>query len=125
MKKPSDVAAIVKGILKGADREYFLVITTDTKMKVNGVNVVSAGTLNTTIIHPREVFKLAVLQNAASVILVHNHPSGNPMPSKEDLILTRRLAEAGRLLQIDVLDHIIIGDNTYFSILKQFNEESA
>ena len=78
--------------------------------------LVSKGSLNTSIVHPREVFKDAIKDAAASVILVHNHPSGDPEPSQEDLEITKRLVKAGRILGIKVLDHLIIGNNCYFSL---------
>jgi DNA repair protein RadC len=76
---------------------------------------VSRGTLDATLVHPREVFKAALLSNAASIILTHNHPSGDPTPSPDDHQLTRRLVDAGRLIGVEVLDHIIVGDGRYFS----------
>jgi DNA repair protein RadC len=76
---------------------------------------VSRGTLDATLVHPREVFKAALLANAATIVLAHNHPSGNPAPSPDDMALTRRLIDAGRLLGVDVLDHIVIGDGRYVS----------
>ena len=80
---------------------------------------ISEGSLNQSIVHPREVFSPAVRESAAAVILVHNHPSGDPTPSREDLEISRRLKEAGELLGIRVLDHIIIGDNTYVSFVER------
>jgi len=88
------------------------VVLLDRKNKVIGLNTVSVGSLTASICHPREVFKAAILANAAAVILGHNHPSGDPQPSQEDRVLTARLAAAGQLLGIEVLDHIIVGDGT-------------
>ena len=76
---------------------------------------VSRGTLDTTLVHPREVFKAALLANSSAIILCHNHPSGDPCPSPDDVHLTRRLVDAGTLLGVDVLDHIIVGDGRYYS----------
>ena len=95
-----------------SDREIFAVMLLNTKNHVIGINVVSVGSLTASIVHPREVFKAACLANATNIILTHNHPSGDPAPSKEDISITSRLVQAGRLMDIPVLDHIIIGDGT-------------
>jgi DNA repair protein RadC len=92
-----------------------LVVPLDTKNRVLGFHVVSVGSLGASLVHPREVFKIAILANAASVILVHNHPSGDPEPSAEDRRVTERLKEAGELVGIPVLDHVVIGDGRYVS----------
>jgi len=94
--------------------EIMALITLDTKNKITGVFVVSTGTINASLVHPREIFKRAMLQNAASIILMHNHPSGDPDPSVEDIKITRRLVEAGSIMGIGVLDHVIIGDEYRF-----------
>ena len=88
---------------------------------------VSTGTINSTLVSPRELFVEALQKNAVSIILLHNHPSGDPTPSKEDLLATRRIREAGALIGIELLDHIIIGDNCYFSLREKgfFSQESA
>ena len=91
-------------------------ITLDTKNNITGIFTVSTGSLNASIVHPREVFKRAVLQNAASIIICHNHPSGDPTPSQEDINTTKRIYDAGKILGIELLDHIIIGDNDYISL---------
>lgn len=113
---PKDVYALVKDELKVADRELFLAISLNSKNKVLGINVVSMGTLNASLIHPREVFKPAILQNAIAVILTHNHPSGSIEPSVDDRKMTEKLCAAGKLLDIDVMDHVIVG-NHYYSFL--------
>ena len=96
--------------------ESFYTFTLDTKNKVTGIFEVSRGTLNASIVHPRDVFQRAILQNANSIILMHNHPSGDPAPSQEDINTTNRLQEAGEIIGIKVLDHIIVGDeNNYIS----------
>lgn len=112
---PKDAVGIFRAYLDGLDREVFCVALLDTKNRVIGINTVSMGTLNSTIIHPREVFKPACIIGASSIMLCHNHPSGDPEPSKDDKENTARLAEAGEILGITVLDHIVIGDNTYYS----------
>ncbi len=98
-----------------ADREEFLALLLDMKNVMLGFHVVSVGALNVVMAHPREVFKPAILANAASVLLIHNHPSGDPEPSGEDIACTKQMIKAGELLDIPVLDHVIIGDGTYFS----------
>lgn len=100
-----------------ADREEFLVLLLDGKNRLLGFNVVSIGTLTSSLTHPREVFKAAILGNAAGIILLHNHPSGEPIPSQEDIEITRRLREVGDIHGIPVLDHVIIGDGRYISFV--------
>lgn len=100
-------------------REYFLTLLLDGKNRIILEEQISEGSLNQSIVHPREVFSRAVKESAAAVILVHNHPSGDPAPSREDREITRRLKEAGDLLGIRVLDHIIIGDGSYLSFVEQ------
>lgn len=100
-------------------KEYFLTLLLDGKNRVIREVRISEGSLNQSIVHPREVFNPAVRESAAAIILVHNHPSGDPAPSREDIEITRRLKEAGELLGIKVLDHIIIGDGRYHSFVDQ------
>lgn len=116
VKTPDDVAALVRARLKGKKKEYFLALLLDTRSQLIRVAQVSIGSLDSSIVHPREVFKEAVAASAASVIFVHNHPSGNPEASEDDIKLTQRLAEAGEIMGIDVLDHVIIGDKSYLSL---------
>lgn len=113
---PQDAVTIAKRFLEGVDREHFVVMCLDTKNKVAALNTVSIGSLNSCHVHPREVFKVAILSNSAAVILVHNHPSGDPLPSREDLEVTERLQEAGKILGIEVFDHVIIGEGRYSSL---------
>jgi DNA repair protein RadC len=113
---PPDAFSILEGYMQGLDREHFVVLLLDIKNKVIGINTVSIGNLDTAIAHPREVFKPAILSNAASILLAHNHPSGDPEPSREDVALTNRLVEAGKILGIDVIDHLILGDGCYRSL---------
>lgn len=98
-----------------ADREQFYVLMLDCKNRLIGVNLVSQGSLSTSVVCPREVFKAAIMANSAAVILLHNHPSGCPDPSQEDRACTSRLCEAGKILGIRVLDHVIVGESAYFS----------
>lgn len=107
-----DAIDLFRGILDGVDREHFLVAMVDTKHTIIGVNIVSTGSLSSSVVHPREVFKPAILTNAAAIICCHNHPSGNPAPSAEDRAITTRLVDGGKLLGIAVLDHMILGDGT-------------
>src|SRR5262245_18472680 len=112
-----DASTLLHTYLADVDREHFVTILLNQKNRVVGVNTVSIGSLTASVVHPREVFKPAILSNAAAIILAHNHPSGAPQPSQEDRVLTVRLVAAGKLLGISVLDHVIIGDGTsaYFS----------
>jgi len=100
-----------------ADREEFVVLLLDVKNKLLGFHVVSIGSLTSSLVHPREVFKIAILGNAAALILLHNHPSGDPIPSNEDLQITTRLCQIGEVLGIRVLDHVVIGDGRYVSFV--------
>ncbi len=97
-------------------QEVFGILILNTKNKIVAVHEVSRGTLNSSMIHPREVFKPAVLHNAASIICFHNHPSGDPEPSRDDIEITNRLVEAGKIMGIEILDHIIVGDEEYVSL---------
>jgi DNA repair protein RadC len=108
IRGPDDVVALVGKKLLREAREHFLVILLNARHEATAIETVSIGSLNASIVHPREVFKPAVLASAASVVLVHNHPSGDPEPSEEDLTITKRLVEAGELLGISVLDHVIV-----------------
>jgi DNA repair protein RadC len=116
LRSPEEVAAEVRSQLKGKKKEHFVVLCLDTRNRLINHKLVSMGSLDTSIVHPREVFNEAVTSCAASVIFAHNHPSGDPEPSKEDVELTRRLAKAGEIMGIDVLDHIIICDTSYVSL---------
>jgi DNA repair protein RadC len=116
LHSPLDAASVLRRPLQAEPVEVLGVLCLTTKQELIGYHEVSRGTLNASIVHPREVFKAAVLSNAAAVIVAHNHPSGDPAPSPEDVQLTERLREAGQLLGIDLLDHIVIGhDDRYFS----------
>jgi len=116
IKSPEDVANLVRSQLKGKKKEHFLVLCLDTRNRLINYKPVSMGSLDTSVVHPREVFKEAISSSAASVIFVHNHPSGDLEPSKEDIELTKRLAKAGEIIGIDVLDHIIVCDRQYLSL---------
>jgi DNA repair protein RadC len=107
---PAIAADVLHQYFEGADREHFVVLLLDTRHRVIGINTVTVGVLDASLIHPREIFKPAILANAAAIILAHNHPSGDPNPSPEDRAVTRQIAAAGRLMGIPILDHLIIGD---------------
>lgn len=106
-----DAAKIAMQFLKGADREHFCVMCLNTKNSINSINTVSVGSLGKCIAVPRESFKTAILSNSSAVLFFHNHPSGDPKPSAEDIKLTKALLDAGKILDIQVHDHIVIGDN--------------
>ncbi len=115
MRSSKDVAALLHEYLKDVDREHFVVFFLDQKNRIVGIHTVSMGSLTASVVHPREVWKAAILANAAAIVCGHNHPSGDVQPSREDRALTTRLYQAGKLLGIPVTDHIIIGNNNYFS----------
>lgn len=119
VKTPEDIVALVKGRLRGKKKEYFLALLLDTRNQLIKVSEISVGSLDTSIVHPREVFKEAISASAASVIFVHNHPSGDTEASEDDVKLTKRLAEAGEIVGIDVLDHVIITDKKYLSLKRE------
>lgn len=118
IQSPNDIFNIAQNVIHANEyaEENLWLITLDTKNNITGIFTVSTGSLNSSIVHPREIFKRAVLQNAASIIICHNHPSGNPAPSQEDINITKRIYDAGKILGIELLDHIIIGDNKYTSL---------
>lgn len=116
IRSPQDAAGMVMEEMRHLDREHFVALLLNTKNQVLAREVVAVGTLSSSTVHPRELFKLAIRRSAAAVILLHNHPSGDPWPSQEDIQVTQRLIEAGRIIGIEVLDHIVIGDNKYISL---------
>ncbi len=111
ISRPEDVVRLCAPQLRGSDREHFWALALNTRNQLLRVIEVSIGSLNASIVHPRELFKEAVRLSAASVVVVHNHPSGDPTPSGADIQLTRRLVKAGDVLGIEVLDHVVIGDS--------------
>ncbi len=116
---PSIAANYVLSEMSVLEQEHFRIMTLNTKKEINFIREISKGTINMTIVHSREVFRAAISDNAHSIILLHNHPTGDPSPSKEDIKLTKNLLEASKIIGIDILDHIIIGDNKYFSFLEE------
>lgn len=120
IKSPEDVSLLLMEKLRYYQQEHFVVLYLSTKNMVIHQDTLFKGSLNTSIVHPREIFKEAVKRSAAAIICVHNHPSGDPTPSHEDIEVTKRLKECGELIGIDFLDHIIIGSGRYLS-LKEMN----
>lgn len=116
ISKPSDVAELVLDELRMLRQEVLLLITLDTKNKVISKKEIFKGGLNSSLVHPREIFREAVKDSAASIIICHNHPSGDPTPSKDDINITTRLKECGKMMGIELLDHLIIGDNRFISL---------
>jgi DNA repair protein RadC len=116
INSPQEVASFLMEEMRYYHKEYFKIILLNTKNQIISVEDISVGSLNSSIVHPREIFNLAVKKSAAALILVHNHPSGDTQPSREDLEVTNRLAEAGKILGINVLDHIIVGEGKYLSL---------
>ena len=116
VRSPEDVAELMIPEMRGLDREHFKALLLDTKNGIRRIVTIAVGSLNAALVHPREIFKAAVTASAAGIIMVHNHPTGNPEPSNEDADLTVRFARCGELMGIDLVDHIIIGGNSYVSM---------
>lgn len=115
ISKPEDAANYIMEDIKYLKKEHFITLLLNTKNQIISKETISIGNLNSSIVHPREVFKPAIKKSVSAIIMVHNHPSGDPTPSKEDIEVTRRLIKAGEILGIDVLDHIIIGGSEHLS----------
>ena len=115
IKDPQSVVKAISASIKDKAKEHFKLILLNARNKILGISTISIGSLNASIVHPREVFKDAIMHNAYSVVLAHNHPSGDPEPSEDDLTITKRFIEAGKILGIEVIDHIIISKNGFFS----------
>ena len=115
IRRPEDTLPVLEAELSELGYEKFIALALNTKNHVTAVLPVSSGSLNASIVHPRELFQRAILANCASLILAHNHPSGDPSPSPEDIALTRKLIDAGRFLDIPVIDHIVLGYGRYVS----------
>lgn len=116
IKSPEDASVLLKQFLGEVDREYFIVLCLDTKNQPTAINVCHIGSLNASIVHPREVLKPAIISNAASIIVAHNHPSNDPTPSREDIEVTKRLAEAGKVIGVELLDHVIVCSDSFVSL---------
>ena len=119
IRSSKDASVILEKNLRGLNKEHFQILMLNTKNYLLGVETISIGSLNSSIVHPRELFSTAIRKSAAAIILAHNHPSGDATPSKEDIDVTKRIKNGGTLLGIDVIDHIIIGEDCYYS----FKEE--
>ncbi len=116
---PADVAEIFIPLLRDEVKEQFLVVCLSSANKIIKYEKISIGNLNSSVVHPREIFKAAVENNSASIILIHNHPSENPEPSSEDISITKKLVEAGKIMDIPIFDHIIIAGNSYTSFVER------
>lgn len=119
IRSPREVAGALMNRLRYLKQEHFDIVLLNTKNKVIAIESITVGSLNSSIVHPREVFNRAIRRCSAAIILAHNHPSGDPTPSQDDIRITRRLIEAGQVIGIQVLDHIIIGDGKYKSLKQE------
>jgi len=115
IKNPQSVVKAIRSSIKDKAKEHFKLILLDNRNKIIDISTISIGTLNASLVHPREIFKEAIIHNSASVVLAHNHPSGDPEPSEEDIKITERLVESGKILGIEVIDHIVIGKTNFAS----------
>lgn len=116
IRHPTDLFEYFRDQMSLLPKEVFRVVALDTKNRIVKEQIISEGTLNASLVHPRDVFRMAVVNSAASIILLHNHPSGDPAPSQEDIAITKRLVEAGKMMDIQVLDHLIIGGGRFVSL---------
>lgn len=119
LMSPADTYRLIRPLVMGEMVEHFYCIVLDSQSNVRHVILVTKGILNSTLVHPREVFRPAIVAGAASIVVAHNHPSGDPTPSADDRAVTRQLVEAGRILDIKVLDHVVIGEGRYTSFAEQ------
>ena len=119
IRSPEDAKELAEAHIGDEDREVFLVMMLNTKNQVIGLHRAHVGSINASLVHPREVMKCAILNNAAAIIVSHQHPSGNPAPSQEDVEVTKRLAEAGKLIGIELLDHVIVSYTGKYVSLKE------
>ena len=125
LRTPRELAAHLLPQYGALAVEQFGIVMLDTKHRVIRVKVVSVGSLDTAVVHPREVFREAASASASAIVLFHNHPSGDPMPSRDDLVLTTRMVRAGEVMGIDVLDHLILADQRYFSLVESRHHAAA
>jgi DNA repair protein RadC len=121
IKNPTDLNIIFLSVLNHENevdrvKEHFWVSGMDTRLKIQYIELVSLGSLDRTIVHPREVFRFAIMKAVSAIVMCHNHPSGDPEPSQEDITLTKRLLEVGKIIGIEVLDHVIIANGMYVSL---------
>ncbi len=113
---PETAYAEMLPLIEDFTKEYFIVLSLNSKNKIIAKQVISIGCLNSNVVHPREVFKFAIMNSACNIIIGHNHPSGDPTPSREDIDITTHIRDGGKILGIPLLDHIVIGDNRHFSM---------
>ncbi len=116
IRSPEDVSKLMMEEMRHLTQEHFVCLFLNTKNQVIAQHTIFIGSLNSSIVHPREVFKEAIRRSSASIICLHNHPSGDPTPSKEDIEVTKRLISAGQIIGIDLLDHVVIGDGRFCSL---------
>lgn len=116
---PQDIADIFIPLLRDDNKERFIVVCLNSSNKIIKHETISIGNLNSSVVHPREIFKVAIDNSSASIILIHNHPSGNPEPSNEDISITKKIVESGKILDIPVFDHLIIAGETYTSFIEK------
>ena len=116
---PQDIAEIFIPILRDDNKEKFIVVCLNSANKIIKHETISIGNLNSSVVHPREIFKVAIDNSSASIILIHNHPSGNPEPSNEDIRITKKIVETGKIMEIPVFDHLIIAGETYTSFVEK------
>lgn len=116
---PEDVANIFIPLFRDEVKERFIIVCLNSANKIIKHEIISIGNLNSSVVHPREIFKTALENNAASIILLHNHPSGNPEPSNEDIVITKKVVDAGKMMDIPVFDHIILAGNNYTSFVEK------
>ena len=116
IRGPEDLYKLLRPRIGAEDREHFVAVLLSTRNAVIGIETISVGSLNASIVHPREVFKPAIVHSASAIALAHNHPSGDPEPSNEDIAITRRMLEAGRLLGIELLDHVVVARKSFTSL---------
>lgn len=118
IERATDTIELVKPLIGDLDREAMLLCCLNSKNEPTHLNIVSIGTVNSSLVNPKEIFKAVLLSNSTKILLFHNHPSGDPQPSEEDLLITERIKEAGEILDIELLDHIILGDEDSFISLR-------
>lgn len=123
IKNPSDIYPLFREKVINFHKEYFIVASLNNRNRIINIETISVGTLNSSLIHPRETFEAAIKNHAAGIIICHNHPSGELKPSKDDLVVTHDLIRAGRLLGIEVFDHLVINENEWLSIKKETNNQ--
>ncbi|MEI7812562.1 MAG: DNA repair protein RadC [Ignavibacteria bacterium] len=116
---PNDIGQLFIPLLRDEIKEHFIVVCLNSANRIIKHEIISIGNLNSSIVHPRETFKVAIDNNSANIILVHNHPSGNPEPSAEDISITRKLVEAGKILDIQIFDHVIVACNQFVSFVEK------